>query len=115
MEIHESEGYDEVIQKLIATLPAEQVLAAFKPEQVLAAFKPSSASLASRRSRRCWRSRTSCSAASPTTTSRACPRPSALRFARASATEPRWGRGVDYLPARYAFTALTMASASFCR
>ena len=49
MEIHESEGYDEVIQKLIATLPAEQVLAAFKPEQrmaglpaeqVLAAFKP---------------------------------------------------------------------------
>lgn len=40
MEIHELEGYDEVIQQLIATLPPEQRLAGLPPEQVLAAFKP---------------------------------------------------------------------------
>ena len=40
MEMHELEGYDEVIRKLIEGLPPEQVLAAYTPEQVLAAYKP---------------------------------------------------------------------------
>ena len=36
MEIHESEGYDEVIQKLIATLSPEQRMAGLPPEQRMA-------------------------------------------------------------------------------
>jgi hypothetical protein len=49
MEIHELEGYDEIIQKLITdevmqklitSLPPEQVLASFKPEQRLAGLPP---------------------------------------------------------------------------
>jgi hypothetical protein len=40
MEIRDLEGYDEIIKKLIASLPPEQVLAAFKPEQRLAGLPP---------------------------------------------------------------------------
>ncbi len=55
MEIHELEGYDEIIQKLITdevmqklitSLPPEQVLASFKPEQRLAGLPPEQAVLA---------------------------------------------------------------------
>ncbi|KYF76298.1 hypothetical protein [Sorangium sp. So ce388] len=40
MEIQDLEGFDEVVRKLLATLPPEQVLAAYTPEQVLAAYTP---------------------------------------------------------------------------
>ena len=40
MEIHESEGYDEVIQKLIATLSPEQRMAGLPPEQRVAGLPP---------------------------------------------------------------------------
>jgi hypothetical protein len=38
MAMHELEGYDEVIQKLIATLPPEQRLVGLSPEQMLLAL-----------------------------------------------------------------------------
>jgi hypothetical protein len=38
MNIRELEGYDEVVQKFLESLPPEQVLAAYKPEQVLLAM-----------------------------------------------------------------------------
>ena len=40
MAMHDLEGYDEVVRKLVATLPAEQVLAAFAPEQRVAGLPP---------------------------------------------------------------------------
>jgi hypothetical protein len=40
MEMHELEGYEEVIRKLVTGLPPEYVLAAFKPEQRLAGLPP---------------------------------------------------------------------------
>ncbi|WP_438011254.1 hypothetical protein WME89_22860 [Sorangium sp. So ce321] len=40
MEMQDLEGFDEVVRKLLATLPPEQVLAAYTPEQVLAAYTP---------------------------------------------------------------------------
>jgi hypothetical protein len=40
MKIHELEGYDEIIKKIVTGLPPEQVLAAFKPEQRLAGLPP---------------------------------------------------------------------------
>jgi len=40
MEIHDLEGYDEIIQKIVTSLPPEQVLSAFKPEQRLAGLLP---------------------------------------------------------------------------
>ena len=40
MEIHDLEGYDEIIQKIVTSLPPEQVLSAFKPEQRLAGLPP---------------------------------------------------------------------------
>lgn len=40
MEMHELEGFDEVIRKIAATLPPAQVLAAYEPAQVLAEYKP---------------------------------------------------------------------------
>jgi hypothetical protein len=40
MEMHELEGYDEVIQKLLASLPPEQRLAGLPPEQRLAGLPP---------------------------------------------------------------------------
>lgn len=47
MEMHELEGYNEIIQKLVATVPRDVLLAAFKqrladlpPEQVLAGLPP---------------------------------------------------------------------------
>ena len=46
MEMHELEGYDEVLQKLIAALPAEQRLAGLAPEQRLAGLAPEQALLA---------------------------------------------------------------------
>jgi hypothetical protein len=36
----ELEGYEEVIQKLVSSLPPEQVLARYKPEQRLAGLQP---------------------------------------------------------------------------
>jgi hypothetical protein len=46
MEIHDLEGYDEIIQKIVTSLPPEQVLSAFKPEQRLAGLPPDQAVLA---------------------------------------------------------------------
>ncbi|WP_433936852.1 hypothetical protein AB3662_19510 [Sorangium cellulosum] len=40
MEMQDLEGFDEVVRKVVATLPLEQVLAAYTPEQVLAAYAP---------------------------------------------------------------------------
>jgi hypothetical protein len=40
MEIHDLEGYDEIIKKIVTSLPPEQVLSAFKPEQRLAGLPP---------------------------------------------------------------------------
>jgi hypothetical protein len=40
MEIHDLEGYDEIIQKIVTGLPPEKVLSAFKPEQRLAGLPP---------------------------------------------------------------------------
>ncbi|XXY54590.1 hypothetical protein WME91_26005 [Sorangium sp. So ce269] len=40
MEMQDLEGFDEVVRKLVATLPLEQVLAAYTPAQVLAAYTP---------------------------------------------------------------------------
>ncbi|WP_437657006.1 hypothetical protein [Sorangium sp. So ce1182] len=40
MEMQDLEGFDEVVRKLLATLPPEQVLAAYTPAQVLAAYTP---------------------------------------------------------------------------
>lgn len=40
MEIHDLEGYDEIIRKIVTSLPLEQVLSAFKPEQRLAGLPP---------------------------------------------------------------------------
>lgn len=40
MALHDMEGFDEVMRKLLKKLPPERVLAAYKPEQVLAAYKP---------------------------------------------------------------------------
>ncbi|WP_437827305.1 hypothetical protein [Sorangium sp. So ce1153] len=40
MAMHELEGFDEVMAKLLATLPVETVLAALPSEQVLAAYTP---------------------------------------------------------------------------
>lgn len=39
-QIHEMEGYDEVVQKLVEKLPPERRVAGLSPEQVLAAYKP---------------------------------------------------------------------------
>jgi hypothetical protein len=46
MEMHELEGYDEIIRKIVTGLPLEHVLAAFKPEQRLAGLPPEQAVLA---------------------------------------------------------------------
>lgn len=40
MSVQEMEGYDELIDKVLDTLPAQKVLAHYKPEQVLAHYKP---------------------------------------------------------------------------
>ncbi|WP_437747125.1 hypothetical protein WMF39_20145 [Sorangium sp. So ce1504] len=40
MEIHELEGFDEVVRKLLATLPPERVLSAYAPEQRMAGLPP---------------------------------------------------------------------------
>jgi hypothetical protein len=40
MALHDMEGFDEVIRKLLGKLPPEAVLAAYRPEAVLAAYKP---------------------------------------------------------------------------
>jgi hypothetical protein len=46
MEMHDLEGYDEIIKKIVTSLPPEQVLSAFKPEQRLAGLPPDQAVLA---------------------------------------------------------------------
>ena len=46
MAMHDLEGYDEVIRKLVATLPPEQVLAAYAPEQRVAGLAPEQVLLA---------------------------------------------------------------------
>jgi hypothetical protein len=46
MEIHDLEGYDEIIRKIVTSLPPEQVLSVFKPEQRLAGLPPDQAVLA---------------------------------------------------------------------
>lgn len=38
--MHELEGYEEVVKKLLATLPLAERVAGLAPEQVLAAYKP---------------------------------------------------------------------------
>ncbi|WP_438016493.1 hypothetical protein WMF18_37645 [Sorangium sp. So ce315] len=40
MEMQDLEGFEEVIRKLVAALPAEQVLAAYAPEQRMAGLPP---------------------------------------------------------------------------
>lgn len=40
MKMHELEGYDEVIRKIVEVLPPEDVLAAYRPEQRLAGLAP---------------------------------------------------------------------------
>ncbi|KYF54557.1 hypothetical protein BE08_37665 [Sorangium cellulosum] len=40
MEMQDLEGFEEVIRKLVATLPPEQVLAAYAPEQRMAGLPP---------------------------------------------------------------------------
>lgn len=40
MKMHELEGYDEVIRKIVEVLPPEDVLAAYRPEQRLAGLLP---------------------------------------------------------------------------
>jgi hypothetical protein len=40
MAMHELEGFDDVIRKLLATLPPERVLAAYAPEQRVAGLAP---------------------------------------------------------------------------
>ncbi|WP_437640978.1 hypothetical protein [Sorangium sp. So ce854] len=40
MEMHDLEGFDEVVRKLLATLPPERVLSAYAPEQRLAGLPP---------------------------------------------------------------------------
>ncbi|WP_437516749.1 hypothetical protein [Sorangium sp. So ce1099] len=40
MEMQDLEGFDEVVRKLLATLPPEQVLAAYAPEQRMAGLPP---------------------------------------------------------------------------
>lgn len=40
MAMHELEGYDEVIRKILANLPPEQVLAAYAPEERVAGLAP---------------------------------------------------------------------------
>ena len=46
MEMHEAEGYDEVVRKLIEGLPPEQRLAGLPPEKRLAGLPPEQAVLA---------------------------------------------------------------------
>ncbi|WP_437942012.1 hypothetical protein [Sorangium sp. So ce341] len=40
MAMHDLEGFDEVVRKLLSTLPPEQVLSAFPPEQRVAGLPP---------------------------------------------------------------------------
>ncbi|WP_437311451.1 hypothetical protein [Sorangium sp. So ce388] len=40
MEMHDLEGFDEVVRKLLATLPPERVLSAYAPEQRMAGLTP---------------------------------------------------------------------------
>ncbi|WP_437291452.1 hypothetical protein [Sorangium sp. So ce406] len=40
MDMHDLEGFDEVIRKLLATLPPERVLSAYAPEERLAGLPP---------------------------------------------------------------------------
>lgn len=40
MALHDMEGFDEVIRKLLGKLPPEAVLSAYSPEQVLSAYSP---------------------------------------------------------------------------
>ncbi|XXY49516.1 hypothetical protein WME91_56885 [Sorangium sp. So ce269] len=40
MEMHDLEGFDEVVRKLLATLPPERALSAYAPEQRMAGLPP---------------------------------------------------------------------------